>query len=77
MVVDLPAPLGPIRQFALRDAEADRLQRLDLAPAAMEQAFDSAHRPCVALGDAIGLRQLLDEDLGHAWAPGLMKGRGT
>ena len=72
MVVDLPAPLGPMKPTSSPcfEREGDALQRLDGPPAAMEQAQRGAQRPGVPLGDAIGLRQLLDEDLGHgagAW----------
>ena len=61
-------------QLARARAEADAGQRLDRAPAAVEQPLDRAQRARVALGDAIGLRQLLDEDLGHGWAPALAEG---
>ena len=76
MVVDLPAPFGPIRPTSSPRSmpKLTAVQRLDLAPAAVEQAADGPHRPRVALGDAIGLRQLLDEDLGHGWAPALDEG---
>ena len=66
MVVDLPAPFGPMKPTSSpRSSEKLTPFSASTRPAAAEQALDRAPRPGVALGDAIGLRQLLDEDLGH------------
>lgn len=56
MVVDIPAPLGPMKLNSWpRSKVKELLKRLDAAPAPMEQDFDGANDTRIALGHAIRL----------------------
>ena len=67
MVVDLPAPFGPMkpRSSPRFERERDVDQRVDGAMATTHQPLQRAEDPGIALGNAVRLRQPLDEDLRH------------
>jgi hypothetical protein len=75
-VVDRP-PVGADegQQLAGLEAERDVDQGTDLAPAPAHEAAQRAGETRRAFGDAIGLGQRLDEDLGHGRSAGCRKGR--
>ena len=67
----LARPIGPdeAQQFARLQGKGDVPQGLDRAVAAMDQTLDRAQQAGIAFGDAIGLGQVLDEDLWHGRSP--------
>ena len=67
----LARPVGAdeAQELAGLQGKGDVAQGLDRAVAAMDQTLDRAQQAGIALGDAIGLGQVLDEDLRHGRAP--------
>ncbi len=68
IVVDLPAPLGPIKPSSSpRSSEKLMLfERLDSSAPPAHESFDRAPRAGLAFGDEIRLRQILNKNLRHA-----------
>ncbi len=78
MVVDLPAPFGPIKPTS-SPASSEKLTRSSASTVRMRRwnrPLSAPNGAGVALGDAIGLGQLANEDLRHGRGlRGLGKGR--
>ena len=71
-----PVRADEAQQLAGLEREADPVERFDGAHAAMEQTLERAKGAGVALGDAVALGQLANEDLRHGRGlRGLGKGR--
>ena len=67
MVVDLPAPFGPMNPSSSPRSrrERDAAKRLDEPVAPAEHAADRSQEAGIAFGDAVRLGEMLDDDLRH------------